>query len=65
MSFIKSRLGVMMFLQYGVWGVWLPILSIFLQAPESEGGAWVYGWSGGDFDGNGCFYWGYYGPVCL
>ena len=38
MGFIKSRLGIMMFLQYAVWGVWLPLLALYLQAPTEEGG---------------------------
>jgi len=32
------RLSVMMLLQYGVWGVWLPVLARYLQAEPSEGG---------------------------
>lgn len=38
MNFIKSRLSLMMFLQYAVWGVWLPVLATYLQSPTSEGG---------------------------
>jgi nucleoside transporter len=33
-----SRLSLMMFLQYAVWGLWLPILGRYLQAPVAEGG---------------------------
>ncbi len=32
------RLSVMMLLQYGVWGVWLPVLARYLQADQVEGG---------------------------
>lgn len=32
------RLGFMMFLQYAVWGLWLPILGRYLQAAPEEGG---------------------------
>ena len=32
------RLSVMMLLQYGVWGVWLPVLARYLQAGQDEGG---------------------------
>jgi len=38
MNFIKSRLGMMMFLQYAVWGIWLPVLATYLQSPLVEGG---------------------------
>ena len=38
MGTIKSRLGAMMFLQYAVWGVWLPVLATYLQSPLTEGG---------------------------
>ncbi len=38
MGFIKSRLSGMMFLQYAVWGIWLPILARFLQASPDDGG---------------------------
>ncbi len=45
------RLSIMMFLQYAVWGLWLPILGRYLQAPVAEGGlefsavklAWIIG----------------------
>ncbi len=32
------RLSMMMLLQYAVWGVWLPILTRYLQAPLESGG---------------------------
>jgi nucleoside transporter len=38
MGFVRSRLGVMMFLQYAVWGVWVPILPIYLQGSTDDGG---------------------------
>ena len=38
MNFLKSRLSVMMFLQYAVWGVWLPVLATFLQSSVADGG---------------------------
>ncbi|MDG1359743.1 MAG: MFS transporter [Phycisphaerales bacterium] len=41
----KIRLGIMMFLQYAVWGIWLPVLAIYLMAAKDEGGL---GFSGGD-----------------
>jgi len=28
---VKLRLGVMLFLQYAIWGSWMPVLSAFLQ----------------------------------
>lgn len=40
----KSRLSLMMFLQYAVWGAWLPLAARFLQATPTEGGL---GFSGG------------------
>ncbi len=38
MGAIKPRLSGMMFLQYAVWGFWLPILARYLQAPIVDGG---------------------------
>lgn len=38
MGFVKSRLGMMMFLQYAVWGVWLTILPGYLQGTVEDGG---------------------------
>ncbi|MFP6583341.1 MAG: MFS transporter, partial [Candidatus Hydrogenedentota bacterium] len=41
MGFVKGRLGIMMFLQYAVWGVWLTILPGYLTAevtPDGFGG---------------------------
>ena len=54
MNFVKSRLGIMMFLQYAVWGVWLSILPTYLQSPMAEGGlgfssgqiGWILGLAG-------------------
>ena len=34
----NSRLGVMMFLQYALWGAWLPVTARYLSATTSEGG---------------------------
>jgi nucleoside transporter len=33
-----SRLSIMMFLQYAVWGAWLPLAARYLTAPVAEGG---------------------------
>ncbi len=33
-----SRLSLMMFLQYAVWGAWLPIAARYMSAPTSAGG---------------------------
>ena len=48
------RLSGMMFLQYAVWGIWLPILARYLQASPAEGGlgftaghvGWILGLAG-------------------
>jgi MFS family permease len=32
---VRSRLSLMMFLEYAVWGVWAPILALYLQRLES------------------------------
>jgi len=34
----NPRLGVMMFLQYALWGAWLPVTARYLSATISEGG---------------------------
>lgn len=34
----NSRLGIMMFLQYALWGAWLPVTARYLSASVSEGG---------------------------
>ena len=34
----NSRLGTMMFLQYAIWGAWLPITARYLSANVAEGG---------------------------
>lgn len=39
-----GRLSVMMFLQYAVWGVWLPFMANYLGSPIDKGGL---GFSGG------------------
>lgn len=41
----KIRLGIMMFLQYAVWGIWLPVLAIYLMGAKDTGGL---GFSGTD-----------------
>ncbi len=49
-----TRLSVMMFLQYAVWGVWLPYLANYLGASIEEGGlgftggqiGWILGLAG-------------------
>ena len=54
MNYIKSRLGAMMFLQYAVWGIWLPVLAVYLQSPIADGGlgftsgqvGWIIGLAG-------------------
>ena len=54
MNYIKSRLGAMMFLQYAVWGIWLPVLATYLQSPIADGGlgftsgqvGWIIGLAG-------------------
>lgn len=48
------RLSLMMFLQYAVWGVWLPYLANYLMATTAEGGlgftgaqvGWILGLAG-------------------
>jgi nucleoside transporter len=48
------RLSAMMFMQYAVWGVWLPYLSSYLQDPQQAGGlgftgaqtGWILGLAG-------------------
>lgn len=39
-----GRLSLMMFLQYAVWGAWLPLAARYLSAPVAEGGL---GFTGG------------------
>lgn len=39
-----GRLSVMMFLQYAVWGAWLPLAGRYLSAPVADGGL---GFTGG------------------
>ena len=34
----NSRLGTMMFLQYAIWGAWLPLTARYLSASIAEGG---------------------------
>ncbi|MEO8451585.1 MAG: MFS transporter [Gemmatimonadota bacterium] len=43
-SIASRRLSLMMFLQYAVWGAWLPVAGRYLSAPLSEGGL---GFTGG------------------
>lgn len=35
---VQSRLSLMMFLQYAVWGAWLPIAARYMSAPVADGG---------------------------
>jgi len=52
--FAGLTLSMMMFLQYAVWGVWLPYLSSYLQGPIASGGlgftgeqvGWILGLAG-------------------
>jgi len=44
MSGKLGRLSIMMFLQYAVWGAWLPLAGRYLSAPTGEGGL---GFTGG------------------
>ena len=37
------RLSLMMFLQYAVWGAWLPVAALFLGTPRGQGGLGVPG----------------------
>jgi MFS family permease len=41
---VQPRLCAMMFLQYAVWGAWMPYLANYLNAPVEGGGL---GFSGG------------------
>ena len=50
----KIRLGIMMFLQYAIWGIWLPWLGLYLVASTDDGGlgftmgemGWIVGVAG-------------------
>jgi len=42
---VLPRLSLMMFLQYAVWGAWLPLAARYLSASTAEGGL---GFSGGE-----------------
>jgi nucleoside transporter len=37
-SFLRFRLSLMMFLQYAVWGIWLPVLGGYLGSAADQGG---------------------------
>src|SRR5262245_46727567 len=51
---VLPRLSLMMFLQYAVWGAWLPLAGRYLSAPIAEGGlgfsnaqiGWILGLAG-------------------
>lgn len=51
---IGPRLSIMMFLQYAVWGIWLPYIANYLGAATTEGGlgfsgaqiGWILGLAG-------------------
>ncbi len=34
----NTRLGTMMFLQFAIWGAWLPLTARYLSATLAEGG---------------------------
>ena len=34
----NTRLGTMMFLQFAIWGAWLPLTARYLSATVAEGG---------------------------
>ncbi len=41
----RTRLGIMMFLQYAIWGAWAPVLSAWLQTDLGFTGlqtGWIY-----------------------
>lgn len=38
MKAATGRLSLMMFLQYAVWGAWLPVAARYLSAPPADGG---------------------------
>ncbi len=38
---VKSRLGIMMFLQYAIWGSWGPVFSVFLMGTLGFSGTQV------------------------
>jgi len=41
----KTRLGIMMFLQYAIWGAWAPVLSSYLMNDIGFSGGqvgWIY-----------------------
>ena len=37
-----GRLSLMMFLQYAVWGAWLPLAARYLTAPIVDGGLFTF-----------------------
>ena len=47
MKWADPRLYVMMFLQYAVWGIWMPILPSYLKASVEAGGLGFNGYQVG------------------